>query len=77
MKRILTILLASVMVLALFAGCGGSNSPSGSDSELGTTPVTITFWHSFSDDAGVLMDEIVKDFNEGVGKDLQIAVEAI
>ena len=78
MKRILTILLASVMVLALFAGCGGSKEPSGTDdSALGTTPVTITFWHSFSDDAGVLMDEIVKDFNEGVGKDLQITVEAI
>lgn len=30
---------------------------------LGSEPVTITFWHSASDEAGVLMDKYVSDFN--------------
>lgn len=34
------------------------------ESLLGTEPVTITFWHCASDEAGVLMDQYIQDFNE-------------
>ena len=40
-------------------------------------PQKIVVWHSMTDDAGILMDQFVKDFNEGPGKDLQIEVEAV
>ena len=36
----------------------------GGESLLGTEPVTITFWHCASDEAGVLMDKYIQDFNE-------------
>lgn len=33
------------------------------ESLLGTQPVTITFWHCASDEAGVLMDKYIEEFN--------------
>ena len=44
MKRILTVLLSAVMVLALFAGCGGTKEPEpspGSEVKLGEEPVDV------------------------------------
>ncbi|MGM0431370.1 MAG: extracellular solute-binding protein [Spirochaetota bacterium] len=43
--------------------------------ELGSQPVTITFWHSASDDAGLLVDKYIKEFNEN--NEYQITVNAI
>lgn len=42
---------------------------------LGSEPVTITFWHSASDDAGILMDKYVADFN--ANNEYGITVNAI
>lgn len=47
----------------------------GNESLLGTEPVTITFWHSASDEAGVLMDKYVSDFN--ANNEYGITVNAI
>lgn len=67
------------MVLTMAAGCSNSSdpAPSNSGSELGKDPVTIVFWHSMQDKAGAQLDALVKEFNEGPGKELQITVEAI
>lgn len=48
-----------------------------SAAELGQQPVTIVLWHSMSESAGVLMEKYVKEFNETIGKELQITVESV
>jgi len=44
---------------------------------LGSQPVDIVLWHSMSDNAGVLMDQFVKEFNEGIGAEKKITIEAV
>ncbi len=72
MKKCFVMLLSA---LAAFALCSCSRQASVQSAELGSEPVTITFWHSASDDAGVLVDKYVKEFNET--NDKQITVEAV
>ena len=62
MKKTMGI-LALVLALAL---CGAA-----------AAEVRITFWHSMSEQAGVLMDEFVQEFNDTLGREQGIVVEAI
>ena len=55
-KRILPLFLAFVMLLTL-----------GVSAQAGAQPVSITFWHSMSDEAGAQVDAFVKRFNDTVG----------
>ena len=76
MKRTLIALLASLMVLSsVFAGGAAEQTASTQDVALGSQAVEITFWHSASDEAGVLMDKYIKTFNET--NPYQIKVNAI
>ena len=83
MKRILTAIISIILSAVLLASCGAAPNAQPSETssadtetaELGSTDVTITFWHSASDQAGVIMDELVKDFNETNGK--KITVNAV
>ena len=72
MKKFFGLFLAALAAIAL---CSCSNQASAQSAELGSEPVTITFWHSASDEAGVLVDKYVKEFNET--NDKQITVEAV
>ena len=65
-KRILPVFLAFVMLLAL-----------GMSAQASSQPTAIVFWHSMSDEAGVLVEKFVKDFNDTIGKEKQITVEAV
>ena len=56
MKKYYVMFLAA---LAAFTLCSCSKQTSVQSAELGSEPVTITFWHSASDDAGVLVDKYV------------------
>ncbi|MDR1803785.1 MAG: extracellular solute-binding protein [Treponema sp.] len=40
-------------------------------------PVTLSFWHSMTDDAGLAFDTFVREFNAGPGAARQITVEAV
>ena len=76
MKKMLLLLLALALVFSL-AACGSTGAPAPAEptaapaeeeaapveSLLGTQPVTITFWHCASDEAGVLMDKYIEEFN--------------
>ena len=76
MKKMLSLLLALALVFSL-AACGSTGAPTPAEptaapaeeeaapveSLLGTQPVTITFWHCASDEAGVLMDKYIEEFN--------------
>lgn len=74
MKKIAsTMLLLALSLTLVFAQ--GSQEKATSSQELGSEPVTITFWHCASDDAGVLMDKYIKDFNEN--NQYKITVNAI
>ncbi len=74
MKKIAsTMLLLALSLSLVFAQ--GSQEKASSSVELGSEPVTITFWHCASDDAGLLMDKYIKDFNEN--NQYKITVNAI
>lgn len=65
MKRIVMLLAAlSVMMTALPSFAADSVT-------------RIVFWHSMSDDAGIALARMVGEFNETVGKEKGIAVEAV
>ncbi|MEL7609675.1 MAG: extracellular solute-binding protein [Bacillota bacterium] len=79
MQKILVLFLVIVM-LSLTACSSPTNTPADTtapavtappadvpekpESLLGTKDVTINFWHCASDEAGVLMDKYIKEFNE-------------
>lgn len=70
MKKWLTYLLIAALTL-------GFALPSALAEDLGRQPVTLVLWHSMSENAGVLMDRYIHTFNETIGKEKQIAVEAV
>ena len=75
MKKLLMAMTIAVAVLtALFAN-GSTETTTTKNVELGSEPVTITFWHCASDEAGVFMDKYIKEFNET--NEYKITVNAI
>lgn len=62
-KRILPLLLAALMLFSLVAQAGEA--------------ATLVFWHSMSDETGLLLDKYVNSFNETIGKELNVTVEAV
>lgn len=64
MKKLTALFLALLMVLPV-VGCAADDVQQ------------ITFWHCMSENAGVMLDEQVKLFNDTVGKEHGIAVEAV
>lgn len=66
LKRMLPLLLVAAMALT-----------PGAYAQEPVQPVSLLFWHSMSDEAGVLVDKFVTQFNATIGKDRQISVEAV
>lgn len=75
MKKLFSLILVLSLLLS---GCGGAapvetapaqtTAPETTEATptepvLGSQPVNLTFWHSASDEAGVLMDKYISDFN--------------
>ena len=84
MKKWLSILLAVCMLLSLTA-CGGSEAanpqapaePADVEVEL-SEPITITFWHGIvQENMQKTLNEIVDNFNTGIGAEMGITVEAV
>lgn len=86
MKKWLSMLLALGMMFSLTA-CGGADSSS-SNAESQTAdpasvevelsePITITFWHGIvQENMQQTLNEIVDDFNNGIGAEMGITVES-
>ena len=86
MKKWLSMLLALGMMFSLTA-CGGSDSSS-SNAESQTAdpasvevelsePITITFWHGIvQENMQQTLNEIIDDFNNGIGAEMGITVES-
>ena len=66
LKRMLPLLLVAAMALT-----------PGAYAQEPAQPVSLLFWHSMSDEAGVLVDKFVTQFNATIGKDRQISVKAV
>lgn len=92
MKKFVTLILILALSLLAFAACGQDTQPADAAPEhrpadaqepaepaaaLGDEPVSLVFWHSFADDAGMLIEQIVSDFNAGPGAALQITVDPV
>ncbi len=73
-KCVLVILTVLFALTVVFAG-GEKETVQVEKVVLGSQPVTITFWHCASDDAGLLVDKYIKEFNEN--NEYQITVNAI
>ena len=67
-KKTLSLLLSAVLLLSLSLPALAAEN---------ATPVSIVFWHSMSDTAGTLIDKFVKEFNETLGMEKGITVEAV
>ncbi|MDR0313402.1 MAG: extracellular solute-binding protein [Treponema sp.] len=67
----LMLFIIGVFLGASLCSCGNRQASSAAG------PVTISFWHSMADDAGLAFDTFVKEFNAGPGAAKQITVEAI
>lgn len=66
MKRKLTALLLILSLLLSLCACSA-----------GAETTQITFWHSMSDNAGVLLEKYIEAFNATVGKEKGIEVELV
>ena len=64
MKKLLVLILTLALTVPLLPAASAE-------------PIRITFWHSMSEQAGALLEGYVKQFNETVGKDKGIQVDAV
>ena len=75
-KRILSAALAAVLIAASFSGCNKQEKED--DKGLNKdSPITITIWHYYNGVQQTSLDEMVKEFNNTVGMEKGIIVEAI
>lgn len=76
MKKLIALALAAALTLSLTA-CGGSGGTSSSQAAGGgDEPVKITFWYAWTDKIQENNQNLVKQFNETVGKEKGIEVVA-
>ncbi|MBQ3109002.1 MAG: extracellular solute-binding protein, partial [Clostridia bacterium] len=93
MKKILALVLGILMVLSVFAGCAQQpaetpaepSEPADTSAPAETPeepveerkPQKLVYWYCRSEGAGEAIEASVEEFNETVGKELNIEVEAI
>ncbi len=75
MKKLLLVLLALCFTMTAAFAAAQTETAQPAQAALGSQPVAITFWHSASDDAGLLVDKYIKEFN--ANNQYQITVNAI
>lgn len=88
MKKLLTLALSAMMLLALLAGCGGKSdtpdqgagapdSAGAPDASGGEGTVTIEYWNSAEGAMATSTEYLVNQFNETVGKEKGIFVNSV
>lgn len=68
MKKIVEIVFSALFVLASVCGCG---TPSELDPQ---SPVTLTMWHVYGEQADSPMNRLVEEFNRTVGREKGIVI---
>lgn len=76
-NKILCAALAAVMITCTFSGCGKKENNEKKEELLDANdPVTVTIWHYYNGVQQTQFDRMVKDFNDTVGFEKGIIVEA-
>lgn len=70
MRRL--IFLTCILISALFSGCGSKREPILAPKK----PVVVTFWHSYNDFAKSVIDEMILEFNDTIGIEKGIIIDA-
>ncbi len=71
MKKTKSVLLLLITAIFMLSGCSKSSSYAKNN-----PPLTITLWHYYNGDAKASFDNLVQEFNETIGKDKGIIVDA-
>ncbi len=69
-------LLAAVLACAALVLCGCAGKDKGVAKLDPKNPTTVTVWHYYNGVQQIAFDQLVKQFNEGVGKETGVYVEA-
>jgi sn-glycerol 3-phosphate transport system substrate-binding protein len=84
MRKKLLVPVMSLVLIPLFFSCdsrkSGSGTPSSEAARVGldpARPVTISFWHSMTDEAGTEFETYVAEFNRTRGAEKGIVVESV
>ena len=75
MKKATALLLSLILLVTLTACSKPAEETKPAENTAGVTE--ITFWHCMSENAGLILDEQVKNFNETVGKEKNIHITAV
>lgn len=73
-KKQISLLLILILMASLLSSCGSKETQSPLDPE---NPVTITIWHYYNGHIKDKFDALVNEFNETVGMEKGIAVDAL
>ena len=73
-KKQISLLLILILMASLLSSCGSKEAQSPLDPE---NPVTITIWHYYNGHIKDKFDALVNEFNETVGMEKGIAVDAL
>ena len=73
MKKYCSIISIVLLGSMLLFGCSGK----GGEALKAKEPVTVTFWHYYNDAQKNGLDNIVAEYNETIGKEKNITVEAV
>ena len=72
-KNILFLLIILIIGLSIFSCSRNEERRSNTDGD----PVTIVFWHSMANEAGLAFETYVREFNAGIGAEMNITVESV
>lgn len=71
-NRLISMTIVICLISVLFSGCGGKGNYGLNPNE----PTTITIWHYYNGVQQEHFDDMIREFNETVGREMGIMVEA-
>ena len=76
MKKMLALVLAACLCLALLAGCGSNNTPAASGSTSGTDAAGRAFWLNFKPESDEVLQTIAQMYTEKTGVPVTVQTAA-
>ena len=76
MKKMLALVLAACLCLALLAGCGSNNTPAASGSTSGTEAAGRVFWLNFKPESDEVLQTIAQMYTEKTGVPVTVQTAA-
>ena len=76
MKKMLALVLAACLCLALLAGCGSNNTPAASGSTSGTEAAGRVFWLNFKPESDEVLQTVAQMYTEKTGVPVTVQTAA-